>query len=240
LVAGGTGLGSLWNSVVPFLSDSFTVVTYDQRGSGETPNPAGAFEISDLATDAARLIAALGYERAHVWGSSYGGAIAQELALRHPNFIDRLILSVTFTSYGALNEMPPDRADIIRRSGTDATAFGEMVKLYLSPGGQADPKTVARTSKAFSDAPVSAEQGVRRREALMRFDTGNRIQDIDVNTWVIGAKDDFIVDPVHSWTLARTIPSAGFLLLPDMGHALAVEDPARAARAVKQILLPKT
>ena len=62
---------------------------------GETINRSDDYTAADLADDAAALIASLA-PKAHVWGNSYGGMVAQELALRHPRCIDSLVLGVTF------------------------------------------------------------------------------------------------------------------------------------------------
>ena len=77
------------------LEQHFEVLMYDQRGLGRTSKPDAPCTMADYADDAAALMDALGWERAHVLGVSFGGMVAQHLALRHPEHVDRLILACT-------------------------------------------------------------------------------------------------------------------------------------------------
>ena len=70
--------------LVAALADRFTVITFDNRGMGETGAGTRPFTVEQFAEDTAGLMDALGIESAHVFGISMGGFIAQELALRHP------------------------------------------------------------------------------------------------------------------------------------------------------------
>jgi pimeloyl-ACP methyl ester carboxylesterase/catechol 2,3-dioxygenase-like lactoylglutathione lyase family enzyme len=97
---------------IPALARHFTCVTYDQRDTGDTLNPSHSYSAGDLADDAAALIGSLA-SRAHVWGNSYGGMIAQELALRHPDQVDGLVLGVTFQR-GAAKERPGEVASALK------------------------------------------------------------------------------------------------------------------------------
>ena len=96
LLHGAEADHSMFDAFGALLAAYFTVIAYDQRDSGETRNPPSPYGLAELGDDAGALIAALGYQRVHVFGTSLGGAIAQLLAARHPARIDRLILSSTF------------------------------------------------------------------------------------------------------------------------------------------------
>jgi 3-oxoadipate enol-lactonase len=74
---------------------SFTVLAFDQRGMGRSGKPARDYGMADYADDAAGLMAALGWDSAAVLGYSFGGMVAQELALRHPARVERLVLMST-------------------------------------------------------------------------------------------------------------------------------------------------
>jgi 3-oxoadipate enol-lactonase len=97
LFISGTG-GDLRNRPNIFdgpLSTHFELASFDQRGLGQSGKPDRPYSMADYADDAARLLDGLQWERAHVIGYSFGGMVAQELALRHPSRINRLVLAAT-------------------------------------------------------------------------------------------------------------------------------------------------
>ena len=77
------------------LAAHFTVLAFDQRGMGRSGKPARDYTMADYADDAAGIMAVLGWDRAAVLGYSFGGMVAQELALRHPARVERLVLMST-------------------------------------------------------------------------------------------------------------------------------------------------
>src|SRR3954447_6518073 len=92
------GLGwsaDMWHSLIPELESSYRVIRYDARGIGRSDVPAGPYPIELMADDAVAVLAAAGVERAHVLGVSLGGIVAQEVALRHPERVQSLLLGCT-------------------------------------------------------------------------------------------------------------------------------------------------
>src|SRR5512139_3505397 len=92
------GLGSdhlEWVHQIPVFSKSFRVVVFDNRGTGRSGVPPGPYTTAQMADDVAASLRFLGIGRAHVLGVSLGGMIAQEVALRHRDRVDRLVLGCT-------------------------------------------------------------------------------------------------------------------------------------------------
>ena len=77
------------------LGAEFQVLAYDQRGLGRTDKPADDYSMADYADDAAALLEAIGWEAVPVVGVSFGGMVAQELALRYPQKVSALVLACT-------------------------------------------------------------------------------------------------------------------------------------------------
>src|ERR671916_2353577 len=89
--------GAAWpQSFIERLGRHFTVLTFDNRGTGLSDKPASGYGLDVMAADVVGLLDELGWAKAHVLGFSMGGAIAQELAFRRPERIDRLVLFATF------------------------------------------------------------------------------------------------------------------------------------------------
>ena len=93
----GTG-GDLRRSPIIFempIARHFKILAYDQRGLGQTSRPDIPYSMADYADDADGLLRAIGWDSCSVIGISFGGTVAQELALRHPNRVERLVLACT-------------------------------------------------------------------------------------------------------------------------------------------------
>jgi 3-oxoadipate enol-lactonase len=98
LVPGIPAISSDWFPFADRLGERFRVVVYDNRGSGRSDAPPGPYSTRQLAVDAVAVLDALVIERAHLFGVSLGGMIAQELALGFPERVDRLVLGSTQAS----------------------------------------------------------------------------------------------------------------------------------------------
>lgn len=237
LLHGGEASKKMWYRVVPLLSDAFTVITYDQRDSGDTTFPAGSYEISDHADDAAALISGLGHDRAHVLGTSYGGVVAQEIALRHPDRVDRLVLAVTGrglpeTAGGSLSE---EAREVVRNAAA-ATPRRDHYPAFFSPTAlERDPGLIddfRRISSLRSD-DASAGRMARRMAALKNFSSSGRLSRITAHTLVLSGFHDRMVPAEEPWAIAREIPHATLAVLSDMGHVWALEvDAAQRATAL--------
>jgi|SRR5690348_16840581 len=77
------------------LARRFTLLAYDQRGLGQSSKPDRPYSLVDYADDAAQVMDAIGWTSARVLGTSFGGMVAQEFALRHPHKVERLALCCT-------------------------------------------------------------------------------------------------------------------------------------------------
>jgi pimeloyl-ACP methyl ester carboxylesterase len=132
LMHGAEASRQMFAALVPQLSRHFTVIAYDQRDCGETEGPERASTLADLADDAQQLIEALGIRRAHVFGSSFGGRVAQALALMHPRVVDHLVLGSTWPLPRTYEELCPDarRLGELRR---DLPATAEELATWFFP-----------------------------------------------------------------------------------------------------------
>ncbi|MFX4261514.1 alpha/beta fold hydrolase [Pelotomaculum propionicicum] len=210
------------------LPDYFTILAFDPRGLGETDCPDEAYSMADLADDAAGLAAAVGWDRYHVLGTSMGGMVAQELALRHPAVVDRLVLGVTNAGGASAGPSVIDKLDCM--SVTE--------KLKLSDTRQdeawaaANPETVSRfeaQSRAAGEA-LHANPAVLRGfnyqvNAVLKHAAFDRLPQITAPTLVFGGLYDGSNPPEVTRALAGQIPGARCELL-ESGHGSWYFDPA--------------
>jgi pimeloyl-ACP methyl ester carboxylesterase len=220
--------------IIPLLARHFRCVTYDQRDTGETKNGPEAYSVADLAADAAALIAHLGV-RAHIVGTSFGGTIAQELALRHPECVDRLVLSVTLQD-GAKLLADPSTVALQVRAQTDPAAREELAARFFAPQTiRRRPDVVRQVLAGLVRREPDAQ--ARRLRALQAYKSTGRVSEIRRPTLVLGAMDDRVIAPQTSWELAREIPGATLTMLSGVGHVLFLEDPQGVSRVIVDHLL---
>lgn len=229
LIHGAEADHSMFDAFAALLAPHFTVIAYDQRDSGGTSNPADAYGLDDLADDVAALIVALGHRRAHVFGTSLGGVIAQVVSVRHPERVDRLILSSTFragTSPVSIN--PEVFASLGTLRGRLPDSAGEIARYFFSD------EHIARHPEVidiFSGSRRTTAQRQRRAGILARpvaIDLGS----ITAPTLVLAAADDRLIPSAHTLSLAREIGGARTATIAGVGHVATIQDPARVAERV--------
>jgi pimeloyl-ACP methyl ester carboxylesterase len=233
LLHGAEADHSMFDAFGALLSRQFTVIAYDQRDSGATRNPPSPYGLDELAEDAASLIAALGYQRAHVFGTSLGGVIAQVLAARHPARIDRLVLSSTFRVGVPLMSINPDGfpkfAELRSRLPDSIGEFAE----YFFPRDYiaAHPQVL----DIFTGNKRDAEQK-QRRAAILGHPVAIELGAITAPTLVLAGGEDRLIPPAHTLSLGREITGARTVTIAGVGHVGTIQDPAAVARDVSAFL----
>ena len=230
LFISGTG-GDLRNKPGVFegpLARSFDLLAYDQRGLGRTGKPDMPYSMAGYADDAAGLMDALGWEQALVMGVSFGGMVAQELVLRHPARVERLVLACTSpggaggVSYplheiGHLDRLERSRRMIpisdTRRDAAWAEANPELHDQILALGA-ADP---------FADEPGHAMGARRQLEARAAHDAWERLPRIACPVMIAAGRYDGIALPATQEGMADRIPGARLQFF-DGGHLFMIQD----------------
>lgn len=230
---------SIMDSALPA---SFDLLAYDQRGLGRTQRPAGPYFMQQYADDAAALLDALGWGRCLVFGVSFGGMVAQELAIRHPQRMERLVLACT-SSGGAgaasypLHELQDlaveDRArrmialndsrfEALETENPDRYARILQITIDGMQAAASQPDEAPRAGADISD--VTAAEGARLQlEARRHHDTYERLGQIAAPTLVAAGRYDSIAPLSNSEALAREIPD-GTLQVFEGGHLFLIQD----------------
>ena len=226
LLVMGLGLSSEgWDLLPEKLNSRHYVITFDNRGTGQSAAPRGPFTLRALADDAAAVLDAAGVARADVLGISMGGMIAQELVLRHPERVRGLALGCTFASWIRSYKPTPSVlldlfAVIAKRAGTERAAG-----LLVGPGFLGEPDGPER----FQHWRDCADRGRAKGSALLQVlavslhGTTRRLRNVKARTLVMTGDRDRLVRPENSTALARAIPGARLHVFAGAGHVFPLE-----------------
>lgn len=208
-----------WRRTIPRLSGSLRVVAYDFRGNGRSDAPDEPQTMATFVEDTVALLDHLAVEAATLYGQSFGGMVAQELALTHPRRVRSLVLGCTHPGSShavrVREKVPKDRP---------------WEALYAPQYLREHPDRVAEDLRAgTAQAPHAAR---RQWEAMQGFDAYDRLPDIRVPTLVLHGTEDRTIHPDNGRLLARRIPGARLVLLEGAGHVYHAEQPEAADQAV--------
>jgi 3-oxoadipate enol-lactonase len=235
ILIGGLGFGR-WGffKQIPALSRHFKTITFDVRGERDLKDG-----VSDLASEVVALLEHLNVSKAHVLGTSLGGFVAQELAIKRPELVERLVLMCT--SYGARvpeTMSPWALSDMI---GLPALSVERAVRRGLETA----------TSEAYrAKHPEEFEQLVRWRladspslsayyeqmRAGARFDASREVGSITSPSLVVHGTEDRYLAVANAVALAEAIPDAKLRILEDAGHLVFIERFADVNREIVTFL----
>lgn len=197
-----------WRRNVPHLAAELWVVAYDLRGNGGSSEPTEPVAMSTFVEDTIALLDDLDVEAAHVYGQSFGGMIAIETALAHPDRVRTLIVAATHA--GGAGVVPVERT---------AVPKGEPWRSLYAPGfPDAHPEHVAEDLWIGTAQPRHPEGGRRQWEAMQAYDVADRLGAIVTPTLVVHGTEDRVVAPGNARLLAERIPGAELVLLEGAGH----------------------
>jgi 3-oxoadipate enol-lactonase len=244
LIMGFSGSKMAWFFQRRAFRKHFQVVTFDNRGVGESGKPTGPYSMQMFADDTVGLMDHLGIDKAHVLGVSMGGMIAQHIALSHPERVRKLVLGCTFASrqgstghsaeYMQRIELSEDASDDELRQIDLKKLMGMVVSLAVNDRllGMA----VGPLLRIF--AGRLATEGIRGQfEAILGHDTLERLPTIQAPTLVIVGAQDRLINPASSDVLADAIPGARLVKIESGSHAFFISKRGRFNREVLDFLL---
>ena len=215
-----------WRNTQP-LAKHFRVIVFDPRGAGRSDDGPPALLMTDYADDAAALLDALGVETAHVFGTSFGGMVAQHIAIEHPNRVRRLVLACT-TPGGTQHVLPPpeNMARFMATSGiTDPVeAMRSTYALNYSDGFIAkNDEILAARARANQHLRSTPEGQAGQLHAVQNHDSNARLAEIAKPTFVPHGTEDGTVPVENGKILAAGIPGARLKLYPGGRHLFFTE-----------------
>ncbi|MDQ0736487.1 alpha/beta fold hydrolase [Arthrobacter agilis] len=211
LIAGQATGADGWNPVVQELARTFRVIRFDHRGVGRSAEgDPGAYSTRLFAADAAAVLDAAGADRAHVYGHSMGGRVAQWVAIDHPHRVGALVLAATAAGGPAGHQRS--------REATDALYSGDPARMepyFFDPAwARHHPDDV----RAFftSRASTAAKRGHFR--ASRDHDAREGLAAIAARTLVLHGTEDALTPSGHAKDLFHAIPRATLVKVPGGRH----------------------
>jgi len=227
LISGVSGGTWSWEESIETWSPHFRVIVFDNIGAGRSNKPNRPYTIEEMADHAAAVLDAAGVKQAGVVGLSMGGMIAQELTLRHPDRVNRLVLGCTHC--GGRQRIPPHPNVVQRFVDNKGLSPEEIIDKNLTLlvtsqflSGESD--VLKRYRERQLKVPLQPDYALKRQlEAIAAFDVCERIGNIQVPTLILTAEFDMLVPPENGRFLSNHIPNAVEKSFANAGHLIYLE-----------------
>lgn len=215
-----------WYKQLEVFGQQYRTIAIDHRDVGDSDLATEPYTTVDQAEDAAGVLLALGIARAAVVGISMGGFIAQELALLHPDMVEKLVL--VSTSAGGPGYTPPGPEIAARLVQPRAGDLGELARqtytAIMALGYAAShPTEMERIVETARYRPQSQEAYMRQLQAAWGRDATSRLSQLSIPVLVIHGELDPLIPVQNGRYLAAHIPGARLIEYPNTGHVPIIE-----------------
>jgi len=240
------GLGADVNwwipEVIAPISQNFKAIIFDNRGTGRTDKPVMDYSIRLFADDTVGLMDALNIEKAHIFGASMGGMIAQEIAISYPERVEKLVLCCTHC--GGSKQVFPSNEIVQMMATTREVTPEELVNdimplVFTEDFIKNNPDLIELYKQRMLKIPTPPDSYQRQTQATMSFSSGIRLKRIKAPTLILQGKEDILVPPENAELLAKRIPNAKVVLFDNAAHLLFQPDPEIVNNKIIEFLTEK-
>jgi 3-oxoadipate enol-lactonase len=223
--------GAGWLPSLPFFT-GFKCIYFDNRGTGLSDKPDGIYTIESMADDASNLLQTLGIAKAKVFGVSMGGMIAQELTLRHPDQVSKVVLGCTMAGGPTAKMASPEILDRLltanKLMATDPEkGFDLLLPAIMPPEFVAQHPEIKQMMIAGTKMlpPTPPETVDRAMAGIQQFNAYDRLGQIKCPVLIVHGDKDVLVLPENANLIKSKIPQAELYIIPGAGHAFQAADP---------------
>lgn len=219
------GIGSwhhTWDSLLPRLSESFNVVTYDLRGHGASPVPPADFGLDELVADLELVRGQLGIERAHVAGHSLGGMIGPAYARAYPDRVLSLGLLST-AAFRTADDSAKVRGVVerMREQGIENVLPTLTDRWFTDGFADANPDIIESRLERVLATP--ADIFLQVFDIYANTETSPYLSELFMPSLVLTAENDGGCNPRLNRRIADALPDSKLVILPDYRHSILLE-----------------
>ncbi|MET8983760.1 alpha/beta fold hydrolase [Streptomyces sp. NPDC004539] len=236
LVHAGVADHRMWDAVVPAFAAGHTVIRYDLRGFGESGVPTGPFSEAE---DLGRLLDHLGYDRVRLVGASWGGRVALDFTLTHPERVESLaILAAPWPGFAWGEEMVT--YDAAETALLEAGDVDDAVELNLDMWLRGPSRTWDDVEAGLSEQLRSPMRTLLlNQDVVGRYSQGpgaGELAGLSVRTLVGVGKLDVADFQEIARRYAAEIPGAEFVEFASAAHLIAMDAPGEVGDVLKEFL----
>lgn len=239
LIAGLGSDCSGWALPVKDFAKYFRTILFDNRCSGRSNSKEKKFAISNMADDVIQLLDYLNIDKTHIVGYSMGGFIAQEIAIKYPERISKLVLVSTASviskrNYLLFNEIYKQ----LKREGNSEAWIKRWAFWLFSSKFFDDKNNIETFARNFLNYPYKqkASEFKSQLDAIASFDSRRKTKKIKAKTLVISGNEDLLITPEESRILSKGISNSKFKILKGVAHYVYIEHPRLFSRTVLEFL----
>jgi 3-oxoadipate enol-lactonase len=226
-----SGLGAdhrVWDALVPKFAERYRCLLFDNRGVGRTEKPKGRYTTELLARDVSALLETIHIPRAHVIGISMGGAIAQELAITHPENVGSLILVSTWAKADAFRRELGQCRLRAAKACNRSTFWREHLLWCFTHDFYETYSGTVTAARAFLAKTVQPSYALARQmEAVINHDALSRLHRIQAATLIVAGDEDISTPVRFARALQGKIKGAKLTIVKGAAHSLTTEQPDR-------------
>jgi len=239
-ISGYTCDHSMWDPLLPFLKDSYRILTFDNQGIGKTQDQNNALLPEIMADNIFDLIQTLEVKSPILVGYAMGSTLAQEIAIKHGYDISRLILinSVAKWSTSAIADV--EKLIKLRKENRLEAMFGLLYDIAFSTQYKKNTSKndFIKQNKSIESPVIQSITDQERQSAVLKqFDSRNRLSQIATKTLIISAKEDPLGTEEDATQLAHGIPNAIHKSICT-GHASIYEQPQQISEIILKFTNP--
>jgi pimeloyl-ACP methyl ester carboxylesterase len=242
LLIAGVGQGVLfWRlTLLPLLTPYYEVILFDNRGMGDSENPADPFTVEIMAEDTRGLMRGLGLNEVAIIGHSLGGAIGFELAKHSPEQVKKLVMmSALYPGPQAVPPSPRALEVLTSREGDLFELIQRGIRIATAPEFEVrNPHRFSAMVRLNLERTQSAEMYLKQSQAGLFYLMCDRFADTTLTTptLLLYGEDDEVTPAANGVLIQEKIAASQLIRIPKAGHLLPLEQTAACVQAIRAFI----